>query len=500
MEIDGDLELLRVAIATGTFLDRGDLGIQSLGNGVGNAMREIGKHIRQCDARSECPVSGELLLRQAQHPKSGNAPTTLKIARSHEHLFVSALADPKVSVETTIGLLPYHLGSDRITRMVTDMRLADFILHDIDQIVVEWEIFAATQLPAAADMPSLALRDHAKEILEAVAADLKTTQTRAAQQAKSKGLAPIISGASETAAQTHAVLRARSGFNINQLAAEYRALRASVLRLWMQACPPGELHLDDIIRFNEAIDQALVESINFFTKRIDQTRDLLLGMLGHDMRSPLQTIQMTATYLAALNAGADISEAAERLVHSGARIKALLDDLVDFNRTQLGLGIKIVPEQADLASLFADELQQLRAAHPGRRIDLEVSGDVQGRWDGRRLQQVLGNLVENAVKYGAPDMPIRVLVTGADHEVRFEVRNSGAPIERTRLEQIFEPLKRGLDQEDPETDTRDHDGSLGLGLYIAREIALAHRGHIEARSEKMETAFVVSLPRAAPLS
>lgn len=380
-----------------------------------------------------------------------------------------------------------------------NVRLADFIVRDMDRIVAEWDAFAATQLPAAADMTSSALRDHAREILEAIAADLTTTQTLAQQDAKSKGLAPIIPGAPETAAQTHALLRAQSGFNINQLAAEYRALRASVLRLWMDACPPDELHLDDVIRFNEAIDQALIESINFFTQRVDQARDLLLGMLGHDMRSPLQTIHMTATYLAALNAGAAISDAAERLIHSGSRMKALLDDLVDFNRTRLGLGIKIVPEPIDLASLFTDELQQLRAAHPEHRIELHVTGDVQGLWDGPRLEQVLGNLVENAVKYGAPDTPIRVHVRGEDNEVRFEVRNSGAPIGRAKLEQLFDPLKRGLDQEDVPT-ARDHGDSLGLGLYIVREIALAHRGKIEARSDEKETAFVVSLPRVVRVS
>ena len=119
-----------------------------------------------------------------------------------------------------------------------DMRLYDFIVRDIDRLVTEWEAFAATQLPAAAAMSPLALRDHAQQILEAVAADLRTAQTREAQQAKSKGLTPSLPGAPETAAQTHAVLRARSGFDINQLAAEYRALRASVLRLWMDACPP----------------------------------------------------------------------------------------------------------------------------------------------------------------------------------------------------------------------------------------------------------------------
>src|SRR5580765_7896136 len=115
------------------------------------------------------------------------------------------------------------------------MRLPEFILQNIEAILVEWESFASDQLPAAANMGSLALRDHAEAILRAIAKDLVTYQSREAQTAKSLGKKQPFVGAPETAAETHAVLRARSGFDINQLAAEYRALRASVLRLWMDA-------------------------------------------------------------------------------------------------------------------------------------------------------------------------------------------------------------------------------------------------------------------------
>ena len=286
------------------------------------------------------------------------------------------------------------------------MRLADFILRDMEAILVAWEAFASVQLPAARHMKSLALRDHARQILEAVAKDLSTSQSRKAQTAKSLGQAPLLIGAPETAAQTHAVLRAQSGFDINQLAAEYRALRASVLRLWADDSQPESTHLDDIIRFNEAIDQALAESVAFFSAQVDQARNLFLGMLGHDLRNPLQTIQMTASYLAVLNAGAEVTEAAGRLIKSGRHMHALLDDLLDYNRTKLGLGINITPGDIDLSQLCATELDQLRAANPGRRIDLQVQGDPCGNWDSPRLQQLLGNLVRNAIKYGAPGAPV----------------------------------------------------------------------------------------------
>src|SRR5687768_6291939 len=117
------------------------------------------------------------------------------------------------------------------------MRLAEFITDNMELILTEWETFAASVLPAAASMSSLALRDHAPHILEAVVKDITTAQTREAQTEKSKGRAPRVLGSPATAAQTHAVLRAQSGFDINQLVAEYRALRASVLRLWIDASP-----------------------------------------------------------------------------------------------------------------------------------------------------------------------------------------------------------------------------------------------------------------------
>jgi signal transduction histidine kinase len=126
-------------------------------------------------------------------------------------------------------------------------------------------------------------------------------------------------------------------------------------------------------------------------------------------------------------------------------------------------------------------------------VELEVSGEVRGFWDARRLQQLLGNLVENAIKYGAADMPVRVAVSGREADVLFEVRNFGPAIEPSTLVQMFDPLVRGPTRRE----RQDHAG-LGLGLYIAREIAKAHGGEIEAQSDPRETVFAVRLPRRHP--
>lgn len=154
------------------------------------------------------------------------------------------------------------------------MRLADFIESRLQEILAEWEAFAGTRLPPAAKMDALALRDHVPQILHAIAADLRLAQTGPEQSAKSQGLAVVTPGAPHTAAEVHGTIRARDGFSMTQLVSEYRALRATVLRLW--AKKPGLLSevtaADDIMRFNEAVDQAIAESVDFFSQELTRER------------------------------------------------------------------------------------------------------------------------------------------------------------------------------------------------------------------------------------
>jgi signal transduction histidine kinase len=376
------------------------------------------------------------------------------------------------------------------TQAVPSVRLADFILSDMEAIVASWEAFART-LPAAGGMEASALRDHAEPILQAIAADLKTAQTPQQQRDKSHGLAQPLN-AYETAAQTHAVLRARSGFDIKQLAAEYRALRTSVLTLWFERSPARAVtDFDDVIRFNEAIDQALAESVDFFTFKVDQSRNLMLGMLGHDLRSPLQAIQLTAKLLAALNAGEKVSRAADRLITSGARMQQLVDDLLDFNRLQLGLRMRITTAASELEAIARQEIQELRAAYPQREVELQCHGETLGAWDVKRVQQLLSNLVVNALTHGTPDTAVKVLLTSDPKEVRIKVTNHGLVIDPVLLSEILRPLQRGA----LEAELAANDG-LGLGLFIASEVAKGHGGRIEVESSGTETVFTAVLPRS----
>ena len=300
------------------------------------------------------------------------------------------------------------------------MRLADFIELEMEAILSRWEEFASTLLPAARSLDSLALRDHAEHILRAVAADLRNAQTRAEQVEKSRGQAPA--AASETAAQTHAVLRATSGFSIRQLVGEYRALRASVLRQYLDLDGKEASQMDDVGRFHEAIDQAVAESVDYFTAEVDRWRNIFLGVLGHDLRGPLSSIQLTAELISARNPSPDLASHIDRLLRSGQRMSELLDALLDFNRVSVGGRLEIEPRPADMVETCRQELELQRSAHPSATIEFEASGSCPGVWDVSRIRQAVGNLLGNAIRYGG-DAPVRVAVQREGEQVRVAVEN-----------------------------------------------------------------------------
>ena len=182
------------------------------------------------------------------------------------------------------------------------MRLAEFIRQNKKDLVAEWEAFAATLLPAAEGMTPLALRDHVQEILQASPGSRHFSDAGGAV-GEVEGRSPE-SCAPARHGRANARRPAGSG-RLRHQPARRRVPRTARkrLRLWIDSSVPDYLEVEDIIRFNEAIDQAVAESVGHFHAHVERARNLLLGMLGHDMRSPLNTILTTASYLAALSAG-----------------------------------------------------------------------------------------------------------------------------------------------------------------------------------------------------
>lgn len=374
------------------------------------------------------------------------------------------------------------------------MRLADFIQNNMEPILQQWEDFAKTLTPASEGMDALALRDHAEHMLRTIAADLKTSQSPEARILKSHGSAPRTS--TVTSAESHADLRHASGFTIGQVIAEYRALRTSVLALWL---PPDHVSKDqeinDVIRFNEAIDQALAESVVTYATAVETARNVFLGVLGHDLRSPLGAVLLSAEVL--LRAG-DLppkpTKNVSRIYTSVKRSIKIVGDLLDFTRTQLGSGIPIRIEQDDLVQTCRGMVEEAKAYHPDRQVDLITENTLLWMFDKSRMEQVLANLIGNAIQHGEAGTPITVTIKAVDDYAFLSVHNAGSPIDESAKPSLFNPLIRHL-QGGVEYGA---EAGLGLGLYIASAIVSAHQGSIEVESEPGRgTTFTVRLPLIA---
>ena len=374
------------------------------------------------------------------------------------------------------------------------MKLSRFILENLEPILKEWEAFASTLGPAADEMSHLALLDHAKPILQAIAADIDTDQSNEEQFDKSQGNGHSGEAAS-SAASTHGTLREINGFTLVQLTAEYRALRASVLRLWLPTIREFDaVKGHEILRFNEAIDQALAESAVTYSQQAARTRDTFLAMLGHDLRSPLTAMSMAGDFLTRPGVGNErTAEVGMRVKRSTASMVTMVNDLLEFTRSQLGGKMPIALQVANMGDICQVALDAARAAHPNCTFAFDTSGNQVDRFDTARLHQVFSNLLNNAVQYCDRASPVRVTVHGDVQAVTVCIANRGPLIPAASLESIFNPLVQ-LPISDEQRGRQTT--SMGLGLFIAREITVAHGGTIQAASSAEQgTVFTVRLPR-----
>lgn len=374
------------------------------------------------------------------------------------------------------------------------MRLADFIEGNIEPILADWVRFAESCGPAGRTMDLTALRDHAAQMLHEIVADLRTPQTTAEQTEKSKGNTDSSTESSDTAAEVHGSGRAESGFSVGEMVSEYRALRASVIRLWTKA--EGNLtgaDLDDLMRFNEAIDQSLAESISRYTLNIDRAREMFVAILGHELRSPLSVVLTGSQFM--LDRGAltepDLT-VATRVARTAARMNQMVADLLDFTWGRLGSGIPITRAETDLAVVIRQAVDEMAAVHPDAVLQFTATGNLTGQWDTPRISQVVTNLLGNAVKHGTSGTRISVTAQGEAADVVVRVHSQGQAIPKAALPGLFSPFKRFGSNRPAARDS----GNLGLGLYITERIVSAHNGTIDVRSsEEAGTLFTIRLPR-----
>jgi signal transduction histidine kinase len=369
------------------------------------------------------------------------------------------------------------------------MRLSEFVLSNLEAIVDEWQAFAATILPQQ-QYDRLILRNQAEEILKGIALQMEIGQSDAEQITKSQGRAPRQKD--DTFAESHGEGRLRIGFNVAQMVSEFRALRATVIRLWMATSP--ELDgpaAEQLIRFNEEIDRAVAESTQRFMQELEKSRDFAIAVLAHDLRNPLNAIVSSAQMLLRDKALAAAVELLSGIVQSGLRMDKLIHNLLDFTRVRLGQSIPLNRGSVGVLSLCREIVAEFVAAYPEHPIELSCSEDVTGTWDGSRIKQLLSNLIANGLQHGTVNGPVTVEIRSEREEVVIRVHNEGLPIAPAKLSAVFDPFVPFSG------DKAVTDGvHLGIGLYVTREIVRAHSGKITVSSTtETGTTFVVSLPR-----
>lgn len=230
------------------------------------------------------------------------------------------------------------------------------------------------------------------------------------------------------------------------------------------------------------------------TRELEETlrfNETFVAVVGHDLRNPLNAMVMGAQVLERQALPDSSSQVVKQILSSGRRMRAILDDLSDLARARLGSGIAVVREPADAGALVRKVVAEYRASHPTRSLELAARGDLLGRWDGSRFEQIAANLIGNALTHGLPSSAVAVDVDGdAAGEVVLSVHNEGHIAEEL-LPEIFLPFRAGRE--------RRRGPGLGLGLFIVQQLAAAHGGTVSVTSTpEMGTTFTVRLPRREP--
>ncbi len=255
------------------------------------------------------------------------------------------------------------------------MRLPTFISSNLDAIVADWVSFARAVQPATGDLNEAGLLDHGRALLQAIASDMQEPQNAKQRQDKSEGNSSTASDCPQVPSRSHARQRKRQGFSIEEMVSEYRALRATVLRQWAKVASDTRAQdLEDTIRFNEAVDQAIAESLQVFVAELDESRNIFLEVLGHGLRGPLSTISTIAAI--DIKTHPHESRRSAIVMRSVIQMKARLDDLSEYAKHRLGSNSVIPPHTAYLGEFAQHAVSGTSALRNGRASELKVDGDL----------------------------------------------------------------------------------------------------------------------------
>ena len=372
------------------------------------------------------------------------------------------------------------------------MKFSAFIQTNLDTIVQEWEAYARALLPSSHPLSELALRDHVREMLSVIARDMESGQTAVGGDLRS--MHPVDGKATpESAAAAHGALRQLEGLDVSQLFGEFISLRATVLGMWRRAelAMDASAAIDEVARFDEGIDRAVVESIERYAKNVAA----FMAVIGNDLRSPLWAIKSSSEMLSTRVVSDEVRrEVMDRITRSSEAMGHVIDDLTEFTEINLGRREVVQLSTCDLGAICEAALHTAKARHPRQEFALTSSGDLVLRADARQMQQVLINLLNDAAYHNDKRTPVSIDLRGGTDSIAIRVTSHGRTRAASTLQSVLEPeVNKPMKQAEP------HQGpytGLGVGLFVVREILSRHGGSITLKSEReTDTTFTVEVPR-----
>lgn len=363
------------------------------------------------------------------------------------------------------------------------MSIADFLSRNREPLRHAWVKHVDDMRPAAA--PAAGARaEQIEALLSSMADGLNATNG-----------APETAESVLEAARTYAAARLAEGATLNEVVADYHSLRSIVTNGWRS--DPTARHggdaIDELAAFDRALDASLAEACRWYLARVEDARELLNGILAHDLRTPLSAILNSAE---SIIVDASLTEAqkapAARIRLSGLRMKRIIEDVLDFTRTRLRNTLPVTLAQADVGEIVEGVAAELGSFNPRVPICCTTGGELSLQCDGSRIEQLASNLLSNAIEHAGAGTPVTIDAEGFRGEVQIRVHNFGHAIPPSEQSLIFYPLMRAMRRQSRGAGRK----GLGLGLYIARQIAQAHGGNVEvSSSERDGTTFLVRLPR-----
>ncbi|WP_437573836.1 ATP-binding protein [Sorangium sp. So ce887] len=375
------------------------------------------------------------------------------------------------------------------------LQLASFLQDHQQALIQRWarRVREDPGVPEACRLSVPELIDHIPSLLDQIVdALLRPDVERAGGGARGRAIG------SSSVAKEHARSRFVCEYGLDHALRELSLLRAEIL----EECCSASIALDGdpAQLLHSAIDTAMstvavtmAQAASNELRKDAEFRDRIMAILGHDLRDPLSTIHFVASLLQKREDMPEgVSKMLARLTRGADRMTRLINDLLDLTRSRAARGIPINPKPTNLHDLCRQVLNELELLHPERAIVYSRHGDGRGVWDADRLTQVLSNLLSNAIHYSPPGTPVHLALDGQEERVMLAVNNQGTPISPELLPRIFEPFRRGA----REVEAQGASGGLGLGLFIARKLVVAHGGTIGVTSDlEHGTTFTVALPR-----